>query len=296
MQVKYDNHRDAWSRVLGDVKRGDAPEQWFAAGSLDGWRQRRVLARIKPLVEFDPGASWLTVGDGRFGADARFLAECGAGRVHATDLHDELLSEAAAQGLIGEWSRQNAERLAFEDGAFDYVLCKESFHHFPRPFVALEEMFRVARLGVVLVEPRDHAIDRAPLSPVFSLVKRVLGSGAVTDYQFEPVGNFIYTVSEREIEKFLLGRHQRYVAFSGINDFHPPVRKDRLMKGDSDRSRWRKTRLAIRFNNLLAVIGLRRSRLLCAALFKEAPVPALRNAMCGAGWTMRVLPDNPYLA
>lgn len=40
-----------------------------------------------------------------------------------------------------------------QDDAFDYVLCKDSYHHMPRPMIALYQMLRVARRAVVLIEP-----------------------------------------------------------------------------------------------------------------------------------------------
>jgi SAM-dependent methyltransferase len=40
------------------------------------------------------------------------------------------------------FQKENAEQLSFEDESFDFVLCKEAYHHFPRPMIALYEMIR----------------------------------------------------------------------------------------------------------------------------------------------------------
>lgn len=46
--------------------------------------------------------------------------------------------------------KSNVYKLAFKDSRFDLVVCKDSFHHFDKPEVALKEMFRVLRPGGVL--------------------------------------------------------------------------------------------------------------------------------------------------
>ena len=58
-------------------------------------------------------------------------------------------------GFINNYSEENAEDLSFNDESFDYVLIKEAFHHFPRPWIALYEAFRVCKKGIVLIEPND---------------------------------------------------------------------------------------------------------------------------------------------
>ena len=45
----------------------------------------------------------------------------------------------------------DAEALPLSDAAVDLVVCVDSFHHYPRPEVALAEMRRVTRDGGTLV-------------------------------------------------------------------------------------------------------------------------------------------------
>jgi ubiquinone/menaquinone biosynthesis C-methylase UbiE len=53
--------------------------------------------------------------------------------------------EAQHRGLPNiEFRSGDAERLPFDDGAFDLVACRAAFHHFPRPARVLAEMARVA--------------------------------------------------------------------------------------------------------------------------------------------------------
>src|SRR5829696_6950968 len=58
------------------------------------------------------------------------------------------------------WSRQDAERLAFDDGSFDFCLVHSGLHHCRSPHLALLEMYRVARRGLLLFEPYDNLLTR----------------------------------------------------------------------------------------------------------------------------------------
>ena len=45
----------------------------------------------------------------------------------------------------------DAERLPFADGAFDVVLCCDSFHHYPNPRAVLAQFARVLQPGGILL-------------------------------------------------------------------------------------------------------------------------------------------------
>src|SRR3989338_3258560 len=128
------------------------PSCYSHPDSVDAWRHRRMLEFLRPLLEEFPGARWMTIGDGRFGSDAHFLFRNGATAL-ATSISDATLAEAKARGFIREYRIENAEHLSASDAAHDFVLCKESYHHFPRPPVAFYEMLRVSGIAVALIEP-----------------------------------------------------------------------------------------------------------------------------------------------
>ena len=138
---------------------------------------------------------------GRFGLDAQYLMAHGA-RALPTDLAD-----ARARGRIAEHRQENAESLSFADASFDFVLCKESYHHFPQPMKATCEMRRVARRGVSLIEPCDHEFPDTAMTTISRLlknfVKRLLGR-ATNGHRFEELGNYVYGISRREMEKVAL--------------------------------------------------------------------------------------------
>jgi len=66
------------------------------------------------------------------------------------DLTDEILRQARAfqqERQIANvcFERGEAEQLPYPDAAFDLVTCQLSFHHMPRPELALKEMLRVMK-------------------------------------------------------------------------------------------------------------------------------------------------------
>lgn len=293
---KYDRHESEWGAFLGDEDNVRLGESWFANDTLDSWRHARMRAPLKAFIDSDENATWLTVGDGRFGTDGHALIEMGAKEVHCSDISDLLLKTAHERGFIKEYSKQNAENLTFPDDAFDYVYCKESFHHFPRPYIALYEMFRVARKAVVLTEPRDGLVDREHFHFILTLIKRILGKD-IRQHHFEPVGNYVYSISEREMEKFLLGMHYNFIAYHSINDAYDKGVEYVKFKSKTagDRMINLRIRLKIFIQDVLVKLKVMKPRLLSVALFKETPNQACIAQMVNNGWVVRNLPSNPYL-
>ena len=210
MEIIYDNHKEEWEKCINDEERKKIAKTWLKEGSLDRLRHRRMLSSINPLINGDN--KWLTIGDGRYGTDAHYIIEEGD-KAHASDISKKLLEIGNKIGFINEYSEENAENLSFSDESFDYVLIKEAFHHCPRPWIALHEAFRVCKKGIILIEPNDINLYSTGIRKRFFrklklIIKFLLGKNIYqSGYSFEPVGNFIYSTNQRELEKFLLGMH-----------------------------------------------------------------------------------------
>lgn len=268
---------------------------WLEPGTINRWRFERMYRLTDPLLETCSKATWLTVGDGRYGLDAQYLLAHGANAL-ATDISDTLLCEAQERGLIPEFRKENAESMSFADGSFDFVLCKESYHHFPRPMKALYEMLRVARSAVVLIEPNDQLCVQGVAATLSRMtknaVKRLLRRS--THYhQFETGGNYVYSISPREMEKAALGMGLQTVAFRGINDYYlPGVEFEPAIAGNA---LFRRVSGKIARYDLLCRLGINQPGLLAAVLFKQAPSPEIRAAMLQHGYDVKDLPENPYL-
>ena len=293
---EYQEYAEEWEKALTEPDRIRVANTWFDTNTLDAWRHANMRAPLLPIIKSDTAASWLTVGDGRFGTDGHFLLASGAQKVHCTDISDTLLKIGHDRGFITSFSAENAERLSFPDESFDYVYCKESFHHFARPYAALYEMYRVAKKGVILTEPRDTSIDREPLELLKDLAKTLLGRKTRSSHGFEPIGNYIYSVSEKELEKALIGLDGSTIATIGCNDAYKEGIEFVSMHSTSpqDLALQESIRSEIKRLDRLCKLRLKKSTLLSAVLFKKSPDGTLSSAMAATGWTIQHLPKNPY--
>ena len=120
---------------------------------------RRATEDIGVFLE---GTSMLVVCGGS-GMDAEFLAAEGAVTVTSDLSYGTALraAERARRGRAGFASIVgDAERLPFGERSFDFVYVHDGLHHLEDPQRGLEEMCRVARIGVLISEPARSAITR----------------------------------------------------------------------------------------------------------------------------------------
>jgi SAM-dependent methyltransferase len=256
----------------------------------------KLFAPLLPLCRAQPRSTWLTIGDGKFGADAKFLLLNGQDAL-ASDLAEPLLKYAYEKKFIPQYTLQNAEKLTFADNSFDYVLCKESYHHFPRPYIALYEMLRVARKAIVFIEPQDMALQM-PLLLAFLNLGDIFFPNYVSKiyknrYSFEEVGNFVYKVSRREIEKVALGVGLRWAAFQSFYfGFHPRMH---LIKAKSLSWLAIKYKLWMRAIDFAKGLRLLDYPMLSCIIFKEEPEKIVIQELKKKGYQVKQLPQNPYL-
>jgi SAM-dependent methyltransferase len=209
--------------------------------TADNWRHLRMYEAVNAFLHH-PDWTWLTVGDGTGGLDSIRIRRMGIRRAVPSDISPYLLELSRSKGHIDEFHIENAEQLSFEDGSFDVVFCKEAYHHFPRPAIALYEMLRVSRKAVILIEPRDYLIDRpkqrsiGPRGWLRECLRWLCGrlgidSGPIPVSQryllgdpphYETSGNYMYTISSREMEKIALGLDLPAMAVKGLNDCYIP--------------------------------------------------------------------------
>lgn len=293
--ASYKSHSDHYKDYLPGGEKEKHARTWYETDTVDAWRHRRLYRALDPVLKAEFGAKWLTIGDGRYGTDARYLLEKGADAV-ASDISDVLLKEAQSVGFISKFSKQNAESLSFEKSEFDYVLCKESFHHFPRPFIALYEMLRVAAKGVVLIEPNDHFYSDSVTRHVFTSVVRLIISSLSNGgnrHKFEESGNYVYSISKREIEKAALGMNYGTIAFKGLNDYYQYGAE--FEKLSSKGKIYKKIRSRIKLLDMLTKLKLLDYGMLVVVILKQMPSERLRNNLRQDGFEVFDLPKNPYI-
>ena len=293
-EKSYQKHADHFRDYAEGGKLSEHAKTWMCQDTVDSWRHQRMHQLLDPVLEMDPSSQWLTVGDGRYGRDAKYISEK-KGKVIASDISEYLLKEAKDNGYIEEYKVENAEDLTFEDESFDYVFCKESYHHFPRPFIALYEMLRTARKGVILIEPNDEFLSEKWTGTFFrnfkNFIKKLSGK-TVQKHMFEDSGNYLYSLSKREIEKLALGLGFRMIASQGINDaYYKGGENEKLSERGKIQT---KTKRLLTIKNLFTRFGLMDHGILAVIIFKKTPSVAMINSLQIRGYSMTDLPLNPY--
>lgn len=313
----YKKHASHWQEH-DDISK---LESWSKKNTIDAWLHLRMYKLINPLLK-EKSKKWLTVGDGRYGSDANYIISQGLQDVTASDISTRYLKLANKNGFINEFSEENAECLSFNDNSFDFVLCKEAFHHFPRPFIALYEMLRVAKDGVVLLEPNDQNIEiyrnRAELLPTLvnvpskiqiikDFVKDIFGVKRYklqypypayhNDYQFglyEPdTANYVYTISEREIEKIALALNYDAVAFKYLSFYYEPGVEFEI--ANDNNPMFLKIKEKIAEYNSECDNGKMNYNFLSAIIFKIEPENIIINDLINNGYNYIRLPNNPHV-
>jgi len=286
----------------------DRLKTWKQFDTIDAWRHKRMYDSLLPLIHDAEASSWLTVGDGRYGTDANYLIRNNVKNVLATSISDELLKIAKADGFINSFKIENAEQLSFGDNSFDFVLCKESYHHFPRPMIAFYEMLRVAKNAVIIIEPNDvnMQVTKEPKTLVKTKNKFQALKDFIKDlfnikrYQYnsfnpagyETLGNYIYSVSEREFEKAALGLDLPFIAFKGINDRYEEGVE---YQGTNEASiLFDKVKAGIREMDILCEKTGRPYNILVSVVFKVMPQDSMIKKMEAAGFRIERLSRNPY--
>lgn len=132
--------------------------------------------------------------------DAATLRDLGFSRVTVTNLDPHGHANFDAYPV----ERQDAERLTYADGAYDWAMVRAGLHHCASPHGALVEMLRVARKGVIVIEARDCLLIR--LAVALGLTDdyerdAVRLGGGMGGLRGGPVPNYVYRWTEREVRK-----------------------------------------------------------------------------------------------
>jgi len=298
-QYSYEAHEKHGQEYLHDEEKRKITQTWYKKNTVDYWRHKKMYDCLLPILTSYPGAKWLTVGDGRCGTDANYIKENG-GKALATDITVDLLAEAKKIGFIDDYQRENVEAMSFAENQFDFTLCKESYHHFPRPALGLYEMLRVSQKGIVLIEPNDgFSFTRiSDLPKMFFLLAKALAKFAISGKKlnrdtYEPVGNYIFRLTERELEKTALALNYSVLACKGLNDFYlPGVEKEVLQKNSA---LFKKIKNKILFYDILCRLNLQNYGLLTAIIFKEEPLPECLEKLSQQGYKIMKLTKNPAI-
>lgn len=285
-------------------------ESWFNEQTTDFWRHKRMYETIAPLANYYSTAKWLTVGDGRFGLDAIRLKKIfPLQHIFPTDIGENMLRISKEKGYIEDYGIENAEHLSFADNSYEVVFCKEAFHHFPRPYLALYEMLRVSNQAVVMIEPAERLILNGVKSKPYLLSAIQLFLSKITgksyqpyvppvyhlNHAFEEAGNYLYAVSVRELEKLVHGMDLGGLAWKGFNDVYE--KGCEFEEAKAGNPLFEKISKAIAAGDELCKKQpqFHQPNMVSVILFKEKPAPALVQTLTAAGFTLPLMHKNPYL-
>ena len=147
--------------------------RWYAKNTApNGHAFRAEAARYASRLA--GGASVLEIAPGP-GYLAIELARHGNFRITGIDYShtfvDICRANAKAAGVAAEFRQGDAAHLPFEDGSFDFIVCRAAFKNFGDPVGALREMHRVLRPGgaAVIVDMRRDASKRAIVDEVATM-------------------------------------------------------------------------------------------------------------------------------
>ena len=257
----------------------------------------RYLDVLTPLLK--EKNKWLTIGD-HTGFEAKYLSEQNQDAT-ASDISDVFLREAFEQQLIEKYKKINVEQIEIEEDGFDYLLCKESFHHFPRAYLGLYEMIRVAKKGVVLIEPVDAWFKM----PLLLFIKNIcdcfhpylINKIWKNRFSWETVGNYVFKITDREIEKIAMGMGLSCIAFKEMNIRLKPIP---AKWGDSqsvpfDKKLYKKLKNRFFLWDWVCKLRIIPYNTLCAVIFKEKPAEDLVSDLRKQKYKVIELPLNPYL-
>lgn len=138
-----------------------------AAAAYDGFmgRYSRLLsAPLADLAAVRAGQRALDVGCGTGALTGELVARLGAASVAAVDPSTSFVEATRERHPGVEVHQARAERLPFDDGAFDATLAQLVVHFMADPVAGIAEMRRVTRPGgAVAASVWDHAGRHGPL-------------------------------------------------------------------------------------------------------------------------------------
>jgi len=282
-------------------------ESWFKEDTVDYWRHKRMYEAIEPIAKFYKDAQWVSIGDGRYGLDSYRLKKLFGINVLPTDIANNMLERGKDLGLFDRYSVENAESLSFNDNSFDIIFCKEALHHMPRPLVAIYEMLRVCRKALILIEPNDPLVFSSPKKLAKTLLSSILERRLFSRSKhsssfffsppppaFEPSGNYIYSLSKREMIKVVQGLNMPGLAWKGINDYY--IQGCEFEVASPTNLVYKKVLSEIKRQdrNCRQLPQFFDYGLIVMVLFKEEIIPTLKNMMLESEFEFPVIEKNPY--
>jgi SAM-dependent methyltransferase len=139
------------------VLSGDVVTRYIVSWRVDE-SIKRLVAASKGLIDRESSILIICSGEGMEGS---ILCDMGFKNVTVSDLAEYGVQAALNRDKRLKGMVLNAEHLDLPDASVDVVLVQDGLHHLQSPVRGFTEMLRVAKLGVVFLEPHDSLIGRS---------------------------------------------------------------------------------------------------------------------------------------
>jgi hypothetical protein len=150
----------------------------------------------------------------------------------------------------------------------------------------------------VLLEPADwlpSPIGRKFIQTLKRGIKKSIGKKNPhhDEGSYETVGNYVYTISEREMEKIALGLNLPMIAFKRFQDVYIEGVEDEMYAANGPLLKKIKKKLLI--NKIQNILHLNKMNNMTCIIFKEIPDESILNELKRNNFKIISLPRNPYL-
>jgi SAM-dependent methyltransferase len=122
------------------------------------------------------------------GIDVFYLKKFYDAKYCVSDISENAVKTAQKTFESIEGFVEDNESMSLADDTFDYSFIAASLHHLPRPLKGLYELLRVARYGLIVIEPNDSWVCRIATS--LKLAR-----------EYEESGNYVYRLGKRDVAK-----------------------------------------------------------------------------------------------
>jgi len=124
------------------------------------------------------------------GVDAHYLKRLYKGiQLYFSDINLASMEKLHSNFKKGTAALSDNHYMAFKDNSFDFVFIAASIHHLKEPIRGLYEFIRIAKEGVIVIEPNDSWLVR-----FFEFF------GWASEYEVEH-DNYVYRFNKRDIHK-----------------------------------------------------------------------------------------------
>jgi ubiquinone/menaquinone biosynthesis C-methylase UbiE len=155
------NQKEQFENVYSGGSREHVLSEDAAIRYIVSWRikesLRRLMSASKEFLNCDSSILVLCSGEGMEGS---ILCDMGFTNITVSDLAEQGVQAALSRDSRLKGMTLNAERTELKDESFDVVLVQDGLHHLSSPVQGFTEMLRVAKKGVIFLEPHDSLVGR----------------------------------------------------------------------------------------------------------------------------------------